>query len=511
MTFAEQQQAVLRRILRANGETSLYANLGLQKLGRYRDFALLYQSFTRAVPVQSPRGFLDNLAKILQPPGQPYPLALASPKLITGRAQPSKTVPWRSLPLPWGAPIGDDILYAEGRLRQQLQAQGVPVEAAFFHLDDLEAVARPAPGLPASSLAAALDAQRGWWRKRWVLPRAETLSAAGGSRFAWFSAMLDQLRQTGPKISVLVTAPKTLIDFALYVSQQEGAFTPLVKLMPNLQAIIFNHYEVALQRTELGFLLAGLERVKWLQWLWQPTGFTAWQADVNIRQRLQMLGDGQVFYEFVPGADVTADGRLVRNFRRLHAGQLEPGQEYMPVITSLSGLLGVASGQVVKVLQTEPLHIAAKGPTTKLNGLGEGFREDGVVESLANINMALSGHGVFIRDALFGHQVAERQPVWLLEISRPLGEMPKPLLESIAKRLYGEMELRFESYRTATRQTDLKPPEVHLVPIGSFAASHPGPVGALNNDGGLFDHSRDAAAIRKILKTAWESAIIPAV
>jgi hypothetical protein len=79
-------------------------------------------------------------------------------------------------------------------------------------------------------------------------------------------------------------------------------------------------------------------------------------------------------------------------------------------------------------------------------------------------------------------------------------------MESIAKRLHGEMELRFESYRRVYRQADMKPPQVHLVPLGSFAAAQTGPV-----ECGLFDHSDDAAAVKKILKAAWEAVAVSAV
>ncbi len=507
MTFAEQQERALRRVIKANARSSLYGHLGLQKLNSYRDFELLYQSFTRAVPVQSPKSWLEGLGRILQPPGQALPLVLQSPGLIT-RGRVDKTVPWKGLPLPWSRALGDDLLHAEARMKSRMQAQGLTLNGAFFYLPDLEPVHR-GPGTPMVGLGTALDGQRGWWRRRWVLPRMEALSAAGGSRFAWFAALLDQLRQVGGEVSVLVTSPKTLIDFMLYVSQQEGKFTPLARLVPNLQAMLFNHYEVALQRTEIGYLLKGLEQVKWLQYVWQPTGLCAAQYDINIRQRLEMDGGGQVFYEFVPAADVTPDGKLVRNFRRLHGGQVEPGQEYMPVMTTQSGLLGVASGQLVKVLQTDPLHVSLRGPATRLDGLGEGIREDAVVEALANINMALSGHGVFIRDALLGHRVAERQPVWVLEISRPMNEVPKAVLESIAKRLHGEMELRFESYRRVYRQADMKPPKVYLVPLGSFAAAQTGPV-ETPTSGGLFDHSANADQVRKVVKAAWEHVSVSA-
>ncbi len=187
----------------------------------------------------------------------------------------------------------------------------------------------------------------------------------------------------------------------------------------------------------------------------------------------------------------------------MYAGKLELGKEYVVGVSSMAGLLGVSTGQIVKVLATEPLTITLRGPVTRLNGLGEAFREDGVLEALANINMALTSHGVFVRDAMLGHNVAERLPVWLLEISRPLPEVPQTLLESIAKRLHAEMDLRFATYRTQMKSAGLKPPQVHFVPMGSLSASQ-----TMLPELSHFDHSPDAAIVRKILSVAWQSTMV---
>lgn len=495
------QPNVLRRVLKANAGCSLSAYHGIAKLHAYRDFELLYQSFTRAVPVQGPKAWGEQLAKMVQPPGQPIAQVLQSPNLI-GRGRPMSIVPWRGQALPLGRACVDDFLRVEGMMRDQLKAQGIAVKGNFFYLTEAEPMKRVG-GVPLMGFATAADSARSWFRKRWTLPRHADMAESFGTRLQGFAAMLDQLRQHGSTVGVLVAHPKTLIDFALYVSQQQSRFVPLKELLPNLQVFAFTGYDVSLQRTELSYVLGGLPNLKWMQWCFSPTGFEAWQEDVNIRQRLRVLDDGQTFYEFIPVEDIYPDGRFIRNYRRFHAGKVEIGKEYLLAVSTQSGLLGISTGQVAKVLANAPLTVALRGPIVRLNGLGEAFREDGVLEALANINMALVHHGVFVRDAFMGHKVAERVPVWLLEVSRPLPEVTDVLMDSIAKRLHAEMDLRFPTYRSQLRSAGVKPPQVHFVPMGSFAASQ-----TLQADFGHFDHSQDAALIKRVLAVAWQSKIV---
>jgi hypothetical protein len=351
-----------------------------------------------------------------------------------------------------------------------------------------------------------LDSQPGFfWNKRRALPHAANLPK-GGSRWQWFNAMQDVLKASGASVDVLVTNPRTLIDFGLYVSQQAGRFVPLKDLLPNLKVLALNHYEIGLQRTELGYLLAGLPNLRWMQWIYQPSGLEMWQDDVNIRQRLTMQTDGQVFYEFIPVEDIDAAGRFARTYRRFYTAQLEIGHEYCVVVNTQAGLLGVSTGMIVKVLNTEPLQVLAKGPVVRLNGLGEGLREDSLLEALANINSALTGQGVFVREALLGHHVAERQPMWVLELSRPLGELNEAVLDSVAKRIHAELDLRAAAYRTAYRGAVFKPPQVHFVPMGTFAAAF-----TSTPEFSQFDHSPDAALCKRVLAAAWETRMCEAV
>ena len=514
MTVAS-QQALLRTLLKNGVGCSLFNQLGLGRLGSFKDFDILYQGFCRAVPVQGPRVFMDSLAKMLPQQGLAPLQVLQSPNLVTKGKSYGASL-WRGTPLPVATAALHDHLKVEESLRRKLMQQGVPVRGKFFYLYEQEAskleagVGQPLP-VPLRGWHDMLDsvASGGMrllpWKKRLALPAAGSLPK-GGSRWQWFNAMQDVLKATGKDVDVLVSNPRTLIDFGLYVSQQTGRFVPLHEMLPNLKVLALNHYDIGLQRTELGYLLHGLPQVRWIQWLYMPMGIQAWQDDVNIRQRLTMQMDGQMFYEFVPVDDIDASGRFARSYRRFYAGQLEPGQEYCVIVSSLSGLLGVSTGMVVRVMSVDPLQIVAKGPVVRLNGLGEGIREDSLLEALANINSALGGQGVFIREALMGHHISDRQPTWVLELSRPLNELSSAVLDSIAKRLHAELDLRAAGYRSAYRSAAFRPPKVYFVPMGTFAAAF-----TTTPDFSQFDHSPDAALCRKVLAAAWEHQVFEAV
>jgi hypothetical protein len=521
------QQDLLRKLLKVQGGCSLFSQLGLGRLGSFRDFDLLYQGFCRAVPVQGPKVFIDSLAKML-PQNNLAPLqVLQSPNLLV-RGLPAAATAWRGIPLPVAEPALEDHLNVEIILRRRLQEQGMPVRGSFFYLFEQEiaktesssGVPLPVPLQGWHALVAGMRAGGGSLtfkaknilefmgvlpRKVMAYPSPQTMPR-GGSRWQWFNAMQDVMRANGAQIDVLVASPRTLIDFGLYVSQQAGRFVPLRELLPNLQVLALNHYDISLQRTELFYLLQGMPHVRWVQWLYQPTGLQAWQGDMNIRQRLELKTDGQAFYEFIPVEDIDPSGRFTRAYRRFHVGQVEVGKEYCLAVSTLSGLLGVSTGQVVKVMTTDPLQVIARGPVVQLNGLGEGLREDAILEAIGNINSALNGQGVFVREALFGHIMNERTPFWVVELSRPLSELPDAVLESIARRMHTELDLRSEKYRMAYRMAHFGPPQVHFVPMGSFAAAF-----THAPEFTQFDHSPDASLCKRILAAAWESKMKEAV
>lgn len=176
------------------------------------------------------------------------------------------------------------------------------------------------------------------------------------------------------------------------------------------------------------------------------------------------------------------------------------------IVNNSAGLLGVSTGMIVKILSLEPLQVLAKGPVVRLNGLGEGLREDALLEALANINSALVGQGVFVREALLGHSVQERQPIWVIEVSRPLAELNDAVLDSIAKRIHAELDLRAPHYRSSFRAAAFKPAKVHFVPMGTFAAAF-----TTTPDFSQFDHSPDAALCKRVLSAAWETKVMDTI
>ncbi len=510
------QQKALRRIIASRKGCSVFAHLGLDRLGNVADADQFITSFQRAVSVQSLQIFLDSLGKMLPQSHLPPLQVLQSANLVV-RGVPVAAVPFRNVPVPVVQADADEHRVIERMLFSKMRQNGIPLSGGWFYITEPEFTKREIT-INQQNISLSVPLQ-GWHmcvasgRSPWaemlsgprIFPRAAHMPQ-GGSRWQWFNALRDELAANSRKIDVLVAHPRTLIDFCLYVSQQSGRFVGLEELVPNLKLIVLTHYDVGMPRTEISYLMAKLPHVRWVQWVYQPNGLQMWQADANIRQRLVMHTSGPTFYEFVPVAEIDAAGRFNRNHKRLHVGQIEHGQEYVVITSTLGGLLAVNTGQIVKVLNTDPLHVMAMGPLVQLNGLGEGLREDAVLQAIGNINGALQGHGVFIREALLGHVVAERQPFWVVEVSRPLAEIAPGVPESMVKRLHAELELRSTAYRNAFRASTLRPPKVHIVPMGTFSATS-----AHIDEFTQFDHSPDASQCKKVLAGAWEVKMIEAV
>ena len=204
------QQNVLRSILKVNGGCSLAGYLGIAKLYAYKDFELLYQTFTRQVPVQSPKVWGETLVKMGQPQGAggglPLAQVLQTPNLVC-RGRPLAIAPWRGQAIPITSAVTGDFLRVEALVRDKLKAQGVQVPGSFFYLCEAEPLKRTGD-VPVMGFHTAVDVQRGWFRNRWTLPRMTAIAEQNASRLQNFATMLDQLRTHGKEVSVLVATPK---------------------------------------------------------------------------------------------------------------------------------------------------------------------------------------------------------------------------------------------------------------------------------------------------------------
>lgn len=496
----QQQQQALKQVVKNGMGTSLFAHLGLIGLKKFKDFDLLHQAFAQSVPVHSPQGFQEMLTEMTRIKGD------AKSEIIDSLAQKNLTTKlslaglcyWKGGIIPVTKQTLNTYYDYEKNMFAQLAAQGIKPKGLTFTLFEREkGHVHGASNLPVTGWNRLIQENRSFFGRKRFLPAAEDLHNATGSRFQWLNAMLEALKANGKKVETLIAHPATLVDFALFTAQQEGRFVPLSDLCPNLKVFLYTSNSLSPYRTELAYFFKNLGDVRWVQFYHNPAGLFAGQRDMNIRDQLSLHASADAFYEFAPEEDVLPNGAFHQNYRRLHMGQLQAKRRYALLTSNSAGLIGVDLRQLVFVKSLDPFRVSLVGSPKRLATLNEGLYEHDIATAIDGINTALTGQGVFIRNFLFGSQQSNRQPQWLLEVSRPVESINEELLEGIAGRLKSELSLKNQSLREMMQNPNVRAVDVVFVPMGTLAA--------VAGDRRLpkLDHTIDAQLIAKVLASAW--------
>jgi len=498
--FIGQQQNALKQVVKNGVGTSLFAHLGLIGLKKFKDFDLLHQAFAQSVPVHSPQGFQEMLTEMTRIKGD------ASSEIIDSLAQKNLTTKmklaglcyWKGGVIPVTHQTLNTYYAYEKDMFTQLAGQGIKPKGLTFTLFEREkGHVHGATNLPVTGWNRLIQENRSFFGRQRFLPSSEKLHNATGSRFQWLNAMLEALKADGKKVETLIAHPATLVDFALFTAQQEGRFVPLSDLCPNLKVFLYTSNSLSPYRTELAYFFKNLGDVRWVQFFHNPAGLFAGQRDINIRDQLSMHASTDTFYEFVPEEDVLPDGTFHQNYRRLHAGQLQAKRRYAVLASNSAGLIGVDLRQLVFVKSLEPFRISFIGNPKRLATLNENLYEHDIATAIDGINTALTGQGVFIRSFLFASQQSNRQPQWVLEISRPVESINEELLQGIADRLKGELALKNTSLREMLQNPNVRAVDVIFVPMGTLAAI------AGERRLPKLDHTADAQLVAKVISSAW--------
>ena len=193
-------------------------------------------------------------------------------------------------------------------------------------------------------------------------------------------------------------------------------------------------------------------------------GFFAYQDDLD-RADMALLMDHGVYYEFVPLSELDKDEPQAFEFR-----EVEEGETYALVVSTSAGLWRVMVGDLVTVTSRLPLRIQVTGRISSyLNLVGEELMVQQSDKAWAALSTQL---GTAVYNYLGGAALdAQGKPVghqWVVEFQQ--GKMqPEP--RALATRLDRELKTLNGDY-AAKRMGDLVlgPPQVHVVPSGTFDA-----------------------------------------
>ncbi len=466
--FLEQQKKNLKYIIRQNAKTSMATHLGLAPLKRFKDFEMLHQSYIRATPVNNYSGWVKMLRTITGGNSViPAEDMIRVPNLLSSKKDVSFVYHGRKV-LPVSSNILNDYSVLERKLFSILSAYGLGISRKSFHMFEFipeqaeffcyfEQVTSRRSGL-------VHDIYGG---------KAQNLSNVqeeGRSRHQLMHFFYKQLKEKGHQVDVLFAPPRLLTDFALFMAQQEGRFISMCDLCPNLKVYAPTAEMITPYRTELKYLFRDMPGLKWVQTVANAMGVMSCQNDPNIQGRMTMLPSSKVFFEFVPVQDLDKSGRFYKNYRRLHAGHIEIGQEYLLLLSNDAGLYAYNTGWVVKVAGLNPLQFSWNRSQHILNSFGESIPVSTLCRIVGELNDTIGAHGLFIRDFMVAPQSHKLRHNWMLEMSRPVQEVDKRVLLTIAKRLHGELGVVCESYRNGLFHGNFYPPEISFVSMGTFVS-----------------------------------------
>lgn len=209
---------------------------------------------------------------------------------------------------------------------------------------------------------------------------------------------------------------------------------------------------------------AGGQSMHYLETYNASEGFFAYQDDLG-RDDMALLMDHGVYYEFVPLSELDKDEPQSLEFR-----EVEVGETYALVVSTSAGLWRVMVGDLVTVTSRLPLRIQVTGRISSyLNLVGEELMVQQSDKAWAALSTQL---GTAVYNYLGGAALdAQGKPVghqWVVEFQQ--GKMqPEP--RALATRLDRELKTLNGDY-AAKRTGDLVlgPPQVHVVPSGTFDA-----------------------------------------
>jgi hypothetical protein len=493
-SFSMQQENHLRQILRTNSGSSFYTHLGINNLHKERDFPLLYQDFCAKVPVFDAASLRTVLSRML---GERLD------ELGSAFLRDNFTC---SQPLAGLIEQKDGVVpLAKSTLKQLIKQDERFWKDACYNFKKikgriLEIHEDPAIVGAASPLSQLIAQNRGNFGKKRFADAECKLEGIGRSRYQRLHAYIDFLVEQGSEIEVISSAPRTLAELGLLMSQRERRKVELHEICPNLKLFVHRDGSVRPYRRELMQLMGHLPNLEMREYSMLGPGAMSWQDDINLRNRLLVRPDVPIFYEFISLEHVLPDGRLARTHKRLHAGQVQEGHDYLLLVTTHAGLLAYNTGEVVRIVEKEPLRWMRRRKFARLNHFHEALPLDMVDDLVAEFNEALNAHNFLIREYLLGNNTLTHQPTHVFELSIPLAKAPKDLLQSMVNRFHTELALNIPEYKQAFNGVDIKPPQITFVPLGTFA-SMPREFGYRP-----FDQSPDASQVKAILSRAWDQA-----
>lgn len=331
---------------------------------------------------------------------------------------------------------------------------------ANFLLGGSTALERLAPGVYAGDLSGiAADRIPVWARPRAFPPRALSLIGDWEAKVAALApcSLERDIR------SISGTPSWMLLFFEQLATRHPARPRRLVEYYPHLELLVHGGVSFAPYRDAMATWLDG-SQAETREVYPASEGFIA-AADRGYGDGLRMVLDRGLFFEFVRPAELDAP-----NPDRRWLGTAEIGVEYALVLSSNAGLWSFVVGDTVMLTERNPPRLLITGRTAfTLSAFGEHL----IVQELDRaVTEAARTLGAGVADYAAGPVFPDRGwsrggHLFIVELTASA-----PGSEAAFARVLDEVLTRLNADYAAHRQGDfgMLPPEVRLVPPGTFAA-----------------------------------------
>lgn len=187
---------------------------------------------------------------------------------------------------------------------------------------------------------------------------------------------------------------------------------------------------------------------------------------------LRLLADAGVFFEFLPLRSFSEETLAAAGAECRPLGQVQPGTDYVLVVTTPAGLCRYVSGDIVRFLSVDPPRLQFAGRTQlKLASFGEHVTERELLDTLLAVCQRNGWQVVDFHVAPYSRRIAAGQTVhcheWWVELRTHT--MKTPTANALGPELDVELARRNPDYAARRAHGGLDFPSVRLVIPGVFA------------------------------------------
>jgi GH3 auxin-responsive promoter len=276
----------------------------------------------------------------------------------------------------------------------------------------------------------------------------------------------------GRDVTLVAGTPAAV--YALSAAAREAAstgkrrMTTLQAMWPNLECFLHSGAPLGLYSEVMRGTLG--PTVSFHEVYSAAEGIIAAQDEGNS-SGLRLLTDTGLFFEFLPLRDFHEETLLNAGALCQPLDKIEPGIDYVLLLTTPGGLCRYVTGDIVRFLSVNPPRLQFEGRTQlRLNSFGENVTERELFETLLVVCQQNGWQPVSFHVAPYHHRAAAGRTIssheWWLEFRTHT--MKTPTANVIAPGLDAELGRRNRDYAAKRANHTLEPPVIRLVVPGLF-------------------------------------------